>query len=218
MVNLDVRPTVEPSLHTWPTHDGPCPPESRGPEWVDAETVEQLGRQIDAGLLTLPPHASSAVERASEEALNELFAAKLASSPLSARTALPHRTYALAMAIRELADAAALGTVQGVAVGVPESQLGVMIVNVEGYMAAMRIDFDRFAPAGFPPELVDAAVQHTAMLTPELVEKLTGLRLQQLAAMRSAGVGPAFVKLPRTRASIRYPLVGLLGWLYGGAK
>lgn len=218
MVDLDARPMVEPSLHTWPTHDGPCPPSERGPGWVDAETVAQLGSQIEAGLLTLPPHAASAVANASDEALDSLFASRLAGSPLSARTALPHRAYALAMVLRELADAVSVGTVGGAPVGVPESQLGVMIVNVEGYMASMRIEFDRFAPAGFPPELVDAAVQHTAMLTPELVERLTGLRLQQLAAMRSGGVGPAFVKVPRTRASIRYPLVGLLSWLYGGAK
>lgn len=218
MADLNARTELDPSLHTWPTHDGACPPEHRGPPTVDAETVQAVAAQIEAGILQFPPHTSNAVANVTDEALDEMFAGYLASSPLSARTALPHRTYALGRAFRDIASAVESGVHEGAPLAVSHHQVGVMIVNVEGYLAGMHAEFEQYAPASFPRELIATAVEHTAVLIPELVEKLTGLRLQQLAAMRSSGVGPAFIKVPRTRSSIRYPLVGLLAWLYGGAS
>ena len=209
MADLDNRPHVEPSLATWPPTEGLA---DFGPEWIDAETVAALGAQIEAGLVQLPPEAGGVVASVSQEFLEGLFAQFLARPVLSASTPLPHRVVALASAIQEACRASSKGVVGDAPLSPSGMQKQLAIGNVELYLASKRVVLQDVLPDA-PEELLNVLLSKVAMIEPSVVSNLTGMSNAQLAAMRASGVGPRFVKLPRTRSSIKYPLVGLLEWL-----
>lgn len=209
MADLDNLPRIDPPLIEATPVEGLA---DFGPEWIDAETVEALGAQMEAGLVQLPPEAGGVIAAVSQEFLEQLFAQNLARPVLSASTPLPHRVLALATAIQAACKAHQSGVSGDAPLSPSGMQMRRAIGNVELYLASKRIVLAQVMPDA-PDELLDVLLGELAMIDPATAANVTSITVQQFAAMRSAGVGPAYVKLPRTRNAIRYPLVAMIEWM-----
>jgi predicted DNA-binding transcriptional regulator AlpA len=62
-----------------------------------------------------------------------------------------------------------------------------------------------------PLEMMEASVPKKPFLTPEEVSQLSGLAVQTLAAKRTNGIPPDYIRAGGSR--VRYPRVVIVQWL-----
>ena len=211
MANLENLPEVDPPFRTRPADDtGNL---DRGPDWIDGETVARLGEQIAKGVITFPANPGVIVAETPDEELQALFARHLAASPLASPFALHHRTFALAQAIFTLIAAHDAGVTAAGAPAKPTlSSVEIAAGNLESWLVEASRSED--LPEEFTDEERTFLARQTTLIDAATLAKLTGFGLNTLAAWRSAQVGPPYIKVSNARRSIRYPVVGVLGWIY----
>lgn len=211
MASLDNLPTIDPPLA------GRAPERPLvdfGPEWIDAETVTALGEQIAAGIISLPNRIGETVAAADDDALAAIFAKHLRSSPLTSGYVLQHRVFALSMAFRTLDDLAGEGLASsGEPLTVDPDRVRIAITELEARLLASAERVKTIIP-----DTDDANAMYVARATSSLDADTLALQLSTslstLAAWRSNGMGPEYVKLSNTRRSIRYPVATTIEWLY----
>jgi hypothetical protein len=194
MADLDNLPVTE--LNT----EQQLPLVDVGPEWIDAATVARFAELVENGILFFEFDPTDLMREAGDT-LDALFALHL-SEPSSNRFAVDHRAFALNKAVKELVARRAP------AKAAPQLQVPRAIGNLEMYLQEKRVEYSYLSPID-SDLLFDAAF----LLDPKRVEWLTGVSIGQLAAWRSAGSGPRFLKVAGERSSVRYPAAALLEWL-----
>lgn len=207
MASLDDLPTITPSLV------GAPPGEDRGPDWIDSETVAELGNQLESGIVVLHPQTGAIVEAAEQADLEQLFADHLAASPLATGYALTHRVYALVMSLRSLTEAKLKGTRPDGA-KIPFDHRGVQLAT-SGLELWLAQTADTLTEV--PAEHRGWLAAEASFVDTDTLARLTGMSVAALAQWRGDAAGPPWTVMPGTRRTIRYPVAGVLAWLYGKA-
>lgn len=177
-----------------------------GPAELDRVTVEALAENIRRGLVTFPIDPSALIEACPQERFDQLFIEFLNQSPLTADDVYAHRALALARTIKSLID------------GGPESApvVGGQIPEA-GLETWVALAMDRI-PLRFDAAQRALLADLSFWVTPDELALMTQIPVSTLSAWRQRGVGPAFMKIPVRRPSIRYPVVGLAAWLADPAR
>ena len=135
--------------------------------------------------------------------LGHLFALHVTKPPMS-RYVVDHRAFAIAGAVKDLVARYAVKPV--VVPSVPRA-----IGNLEMWTAERR---ESFPVDTLTDQQVDLLFDRAFLLSPEQVEKLTGVSRAVLSNWRSANTGPKFFHAGG-RSSVRYPALAVLSWLEG---
>jgi hypothetical protein len=178
------------------------------PGWIDYETVAAMAEQVQQGTVKFAYDPSELVEAAEDAALNALFLTYLNESPLKSPFPLPHRVLALVRAIKHLIETA-------------DTPPPVMLLDshtVELAETTLELWLNTAAaalPARFTDEQRALLRDEVMLITAKEAASLTGIGVSSLQQFRLRGQGPQYVKTGRNDTGIRYPVVALLGWLYG---
>ncbi len=193
----------------------------RGPGWVDSPTATTLIQRVNAGLLALPDGVEEAIAPLGQDQLDELFAKHLAASPLTSNQAIEHRVFALASALVEVTRRVGAGrdAVTGQPAPQPRQELDYAVLHTQEYHDQLQRDLIAIG-------LTPGAALEVAQLVPISAKRLgeiTGFEPSTLAAWRSLGRGPRFVKASpgnpmARRVMVAYPLGEVITFLYREAQ
>lgn len=199
------------TLHDRPSIEGhPIIEGSWGPPWIDAETVAETYRQIEGGIVSVPPNIGELVEGIPQAVFEDMFARYLANSPLASPNMLAHRAYALAATLIAVVKAASEGRdLQGKVARMREGDVQIALDALQIFLATTAQQIP------VPQEHQEWVASEVAMLDAETVSRLTGIAGTSLASWRMTHDGPPWVKLAGQRRSVRYPVSGLIVWLTG---